>query len=377
MKNFSLNSLPVYWRIKKNKKDKIKNIPSIFEYKFSELKKINLLIEKRSKKLLNFLNEIYKKESNIGFLQEGHAMAKGYGDDFLKFLHKEIKNKKIKDILEIGCGSCFILKKLKNEGYNVIGLDPSPFTVKEALKEDIKVYKGFFPNPYLKENFDLIFHIDVLEHVDKPIEFLMGIRKKIKNPGYIIIKVPDCTESIKAGDISFITHQHVNNFTENSLKNLVRFCGFKILKFEKSKFGSSLYCFAKKQAITKKNKYKNNENTKFFNKIDNNINNFKKIIYKLISEKKTIGFYVPLRAFPYIFSCKKKIKSYRLFDDTFHYRNNFFDGCNIKIENFNDLITSPVDHLFVMSFPFGKKIKSRVKKKNPRQKVTLLKELVN
>ena len=71
------------------------------------------------------------------------------------------------------------------------------------------------------------------------------------------------------------------------------------------------------------------------------------------------------------------IKSYRLFDDTFHYKDNFFDGCNIKIENFNDLILNPVDHLFIMSFPFGKKIKARVIKRIPNQKITLLKEILN
>lgn len=377
MKKFYLNSLPVYWRIKKNSKNKVKNIPSIFGYKFSELKEINLLIEKRSKKLLKFLKEIYKKESNIGFLQDGHAMAKGYGDDFLKFLYKQIINKKINNILEIGCGSCYILRKLKNDGFNVVGLDPSPLTVKEALKEGIEVYKGFFPNPKIKDKFDLIFHIDVLEHVEKPIEFLIEIRKKIKNSGYVIIKVPDCTDSVKTGDISFITHQHLNNFTESSLKNLVRFCGFKILKFEKSKFGSSLYCFAKKERIIRGINQKKNENLKFFSKIENNVKNFKKIILKLISNKKTIGFYVPLRSFPYIYSFKENFKSFRLFDDTFHYRNNFFDGCNVKIENFEDLISKPVDHLFIMSFPFGEKIKSRVRKKLPNQKITLLKEILN
>lgn len=377
MKNFYLNSLPVYWRINKNSKNKVKNIPSTFRYSFSELKEINLLIEKRSKKLLKFLNEIYKKESNIGFLQDGHAMAKGYGDDFLRFLNKQIKNKNIRDVLEIGCGSCFILKKLKKNGFNVVGLDPSPFTVKEALKENIKVYKGFFPNPKIKEKFDLIFHIDVLEHIPQPIQFLMSIRKKIKGSGFLIIKVPDCTDSVKTGDISFITHQHVNNFTQNSLKSLVKFCGFKILRFEKSKFGSSLYCFAKKEKIFKKVKFKNNENSKFFDKIKSSIDNFKKMVNKSISENKSIGFYVPLRAFPYIYYCKKMIKSYRLFDDTFHYRNNFFDGCDVKIENFSDLVAKPVDHLFIMSFPFGKKIKARVMEKIPKQRVTLLEEFLN
>ncbi len=68
-KNISIKSLPVYWRIKKKIKNQIKGIPSNFDYSFSEIKQIGLLIQKRKKKLLKFLNLIYKKESNIGFLQ--------------------------------------------------------------------------------------------------------------------------------------------------------------------------------------------------------------------------------------------------------------------------------------------------------------------
>lgn len=378
-KDISIKSLPLYWRIKKKNKNQIKGIPSNFDYSFSEVREIGLLIQKRKKKLLKFLNLIYKKESNIGFLQEGHSLAKNYGDDFLKFLNKNINKKKITKILEIGCGACYLLEKLQKYGYEVTGLDPSPVTVKEAKRKKFKVFQGFYPSKKLKELYDLIFHFDVLEHVSNPITFLNKMKQNLNQKGFIAVKVPDCTESIERGDISFVTHQHLNNFTYNSLYLLMNYCGYEVISLEKSKFGSSLYCFAKKSSkINKKKNIAKRENQKFFLKFKKIIKKFKILINAEISKKTTIGFYVPLRSFPYIFFFNKlKIYKYRLFDDISHYRNSYFDGCDVKIENFEDLVKKPVDHLFIMSFPFGNKIKKKILKKLPCQKITTLSEITS
>jgi SAM-dependent methyltransferase len=378
-KNISIKSLPVYWRIKKQIKNQIKGIPSNFDYSFSEIKQIGLLIQKRKKKLLNFLHLIYKKESNIGFLQEGHSLAKNYGNDFLRFLKKNIKKEKISNILEIGCGACYLLEKLQKCGYKVTGLDPSPITVKEAQKKNFRIFQGFYPSKKIKELYDLIFNFDVLEHVSNPIIFLKKIRQNLIKDGFIAIKVPDCTQSIERGDISFVTHQHLNNFTYNSLYLLMKYCGYEVISLEKSKFGSSLYCFAKKSNDIKVVKnFSKYENQEFLFKAKKVIKKFKILISNQIKKKATIGFYVPLRSFPYIFQFSKlNNNKYRLFDDIIHYRNNYFDGCNVKIENFEDLIKKPVDHLFIMSFPFGNKIKKKILMRNPFQKITTLTQLTN
>lgn len=53
-KDISIKSLPLYWRIKKKNKNQIKGIPSNFDYSFSEVREIGLLIQKRKKNYLNF-----------------------------------------------------------------------------------------------------------------------------------------------------------------------------------------------------------------------------------------------------------------------------------------------------------------------------------
>ena len=78
---------------------------------------------------------------------------------------------------------------------------------------------------------DCIFHSDVLEHIDTPINFLKEQYEGLNNEGILIISVPDCTESIKIGDVSMALHQHINYFTINSLKNIVERAGFEVLEY--------------------------------------------------------------------------------------------------------------------------------------------------
>ena len=85
---------------------------------------------------------------------------------------------------------------------------------------------------------------------------------------------------------------------------------------------------------------------------------------------------MPLRAFPYIASFKSKFK-YRLFDDQRHWHGRFIDGENTKIENYSDLVKSPVDHLFIMSVTFGKVVKRKVLNKIPNIKIFLIKDILN
>lgn len=379
MNNLKINEFPFYWRII-NKPVTHKYIPSRLPYSFGIMKNTNILIENRSKKLLDDLNLVYKQNANIGFLINGHSLAKGYGEDFYKFLKNSLKYLNGKKILEIGCGGCYLLEKLKKLKYDVYGVDPSPFAIKMGKEKKIKIIKDFYPSKKIKILFDMIFHVDVLEHIPNPLLLLKQHYKNLEYGGYIMVNVPDSTNAVLLGDISMATHQHLNNFTKNSLINLVEESGFKVIKLSKSGFGGSLYCLAlkKKGKINTKIKSKisSNESKNFFLKSKKVIEKFKKLLNLLLKQKKSIGFYMPLRAFPYIAKFNKSFK-YRLFDDQTHWHKKFIDGEPTRIENYNDLLKHPVDHLFIMSTTFGKDVKKKILKKLPKIKITLIKDLLN
>lgn len=379
MNKLKISDFPFYWRINKNFNNHL-SIPSKLPYSFEIMKKTPLLIENRNQKLLKHLNLVYKQNANIGFLINGHSLSNDYGNDFYKFLKNSLRYLSGKKILEIGCGGCYLLEKLKKINYEVYGIDPSPFARQAANKKKIKLIKDFYPSKKIKFQLDMIFHVDVLEHVPDPSLLLKNHYKNLKSGGCIVVNVPDNTKAVSHGDISMATHQHLNNFTEKSLQIFIEKAGFKIIKLVKSGFGGSLYCLA----IKKKEKYKIKSNEKklykesknFFLKSKNVIDKFVNTLNVSLKQKKTVGFYMPLRAFPYIAVFNKPFK-YRLFDDQSHWHNKFIDGEPTKIENFKDLINNPVDHIFVMSSTFGEKLKKKLSKKLLNTKITLLSDLLN
>ena len=366
MNNFIIDDLPFYWRLSPSIGSCKNIVEDFYSFEFELNIKYGLLIQKRNTDVLSSLTKIYKENYNIGILQDvnlDNDIGKSYSKDFIDYLDKVLlKNSYINKILEVGCGDCIVLKKLMNKGYDVVGIDPGPLAYEAGVKKNIKVITDFFPSLLLNEKVDLIFHVDVLEHINNFEEFLSSQYDLLNENGVIIVNVPDASESFRIGDISLAMHEHLNYFTDDSLQNILESIGFRDVTVNKSSYGGSLYAigYRNKKVMISKNPKKIDSYIKFTNYAIKNSNKFNKYITDILSDKnKTLGFYVPLRALPYI-SKSSFIKGFRFFDDTPHWHYKFFDGINVKIENFTDLKKDPVTDIIVMSLTFGKTIKNLV-----------------
>jgi 2-polyprenyl-6-hydroxyphenyl methylase/3-demethylubiquinone-9 3-methyltransferase len=77
-----------------------------------------------------------------------------------------------KRILDVGCGGGILSESLASEGAKVVAVDPSPASIEVAreharrggLSIDFRV--GFAEKIDLREEFDIVFAVDVLEHVE-------------------------------------------------------------------------------------------------------------------------------------------------------------------------------------------------------------------
>lgn len=365
MQSFKINNLPFYWRIA-NAGERIRNVVfDRFPFEFDTDLENNLLIQKRNPIVNDALKKVYQEEYNIGYLQDGNDHSKNYGNDFIKFLKQHIsRHGNIKNILEIGCGGCLVLRELKKEGYTVTGVDSSPFAKNAGINFDINVVQDFFPTKQLTNKFDLIFHVDVLEHIDDYVGFLSSQYKILNDDGFIIVNVPDASESILLGDCSMAMHQHLNYFSKDSLSAILCSTGFNVISIVESSYGGSLYAFAskdKQSIITQSKSAVSIDSFQIkasiaYTSILTEINEVLKI------KGRTVGFYAPLRALPYI-SDLNKLDKIRFFDDTSHWHNKYFDGIDIAIENFEDLTINPVTDMFIMSLTFGDVIKNKIQSK--------------
>jgi 2-polyprenyl-3-methyl-5-hydroxy-6-metoxy-1,4-benzoquinol methylase len=379
MTSLEIMKLPFYWRLRHKNSKTINVVNDYYPFTFDVDTEHGLIIERRDQSVLAALNLIYQQDYNIGYLQDANEIAKPYGEDFIAYLRGRLEeNPSITKILEIGCGGCTVLADLKSSGYKVCGIDSSPFASVEGTKKGIDVVNDFFPSKQLTGKFDLIFHVDVLEHIDAYIDFLQYQFEHLNDGGLLVVNVPNATESIQLGDISMAMHQHLNYFTEISLTTALEVAGFEVTSVVKAGYGGSLYATGRKSSrkTTKNVSFDAGAYETFFTQASKIINAFDQRVEQALSQpSRTLGFYVPLRTLPYI--AKKEIYSgFRFFDDTSHWHQHVFDGIDVPIENFQDLVQRPVTDLVIMSLTFGDVIRNKVRKEfGDKVNVTTLGEL--
>ena len=87
--------------------------------------------------------------------------------------------------------------------------------------------------PFNNKVFDVVFMLEVLEHVENPSLCLREIRRVLKPQGQLILSVPNpyCWEEIFGNVCNKPENEgHISGWTPQLMNTLSRFCGFKIKK---------------------------------------------------------------------------------------------------------------------------------------------------
>jgi SAM-dependent methyltransferase len=95
------------------------------------------------------------------------------------------------NILDIGCGSGYLLRILSNKGKNAWGIEPNKKLI-EYIGPKLNVIRGFAEDidKLVGEKFDTIFMVDVLEHIKNDRLQIKKIYKTLNKGGLLIIVVP-------------------------------------------------------------------------------------------------------------------------------------------------------------------------------------------
>lgn len=139
------------------------------------------------------------------------------------------------NILELGCGPGYMLRFLKNNGYNnTTGIDISNEQVELAKSKGFNVYKSdvfeFLSNN--KTKWDVIFALDFVEHFSKEelFEMMELIYNNLESDGCLIIRTPNA-EGLLPNTIIYGDLTHSTILTQNSLSQLLKYFGFNNLIF--------------------------------------------------------------------------------------------------------------------------------------------------
>lgn len=141
---------------------------------------------------------------------------------------KKYLNRKDK-ILEVGCSSGFMLKNLISKNFKkCYGIEPSGVFSKFLKKEKIKTFQDFDQIERKGLKFDIITHFFVLEHIQKPEEFLKRQLSLLNKNGKIIFEIPNVADplhsifKIKEFENFYWSIAHPWYFSEKSLKYLLK-----------------------------------------------------------------------------------------------------------------------------------------------------------
>lgn len=239
-------------------------------------------------------------------------------NDILNFI--DCDHRKIK-ILDIGSNDGTALKYFKNEGVDILGVDPAELPAKIANENQIPTINKFFSEKlsnYIKKKygkFDVIISHNVLAHVEDINDVFNGINNLLENGGYLIFEIGYFGKLIRENIVDTIYHEHLDYHTKYSLANFLVSKGFSVLKIIENEIqGGSLRIYCKKDnknKIINDNVKKNIDNEiEYIN--ENSIRNWEKIVKNrfikirniLLEEKHSgknlIGYGAPTKATLYL-----------------------------------------------------------------------------
>jgi len=388
------DNLPLYWRVADRETVSplsLSRAPFTFGIDPSGWR----LRQEMSVSLGTLLKEIYLAEANIGLLQPESSLGKPYLDDLIHEIQRVLVSRNLREmprrILEVGCGACQSLISLRKAGHDVVGVDPSPIAARWAETLDIEVLQTFFGSDLFSEEFDLTFGADVLEHVEEPINFLRDMIAATVPGGLVLVAVPDCTFSVRSGDISIAMHQHLNYFTTSSLMVALQLAGLRDVEVRNSNYGGSLYGIGRKTfpgetplfgsqiSGTATYDLACQEVTTFLATSPQRSADIQLKFKSILDVGQSCAFYAPVRALPYLADILDAVPagSIRLVDDTESWHRKFIDGCDVEIENFSDIAEVPPNHVFIMSLTFERILTEKVARLKSRVgSITTLRSLL-
>jgi SAM-dependent methyltransferase len=182
---------------------------------------------------LKIIPEFYESE----FLEMYIAFHEGLGTRlyenhkaFFKHFPSDVRGR----LLDVGCGDGRFLRHAKEQGFEVWGIDFDKKSV-ENVKRNLGIDAVFAMSleefyEYAKERelkFDVITFFEVLEHQDKPREFLEMVKGLLKEGGYIAGSVPNRERLFVEIDHLDYPPHHFLRFSKFSLEKALNFSGFK------------------------------------------------------------------------------------------------------------------------------------------------------
>jgi SAM-dependent methyltransferase len=344
--SLEINSMPFYWRLTGDgiRHHEIAPRMPIRIYCNEEL---DMLEYRPSREEAAILDAAYRQDANIGFLNEESGQLKTYGTSVNRFFLDVVDAYRPLNIYEIGCGAGQSILFLKENGWNVIGIDPSDYSRQWSERIGFTLLNTYFTGEETNRKADLIYCNDVFEHVINVVNFAAQVCRSLVSGGVFCFATTNSSRSINLGDISMLEHQHVNMFTERSIRLILTRAGFGKIEIRSGSYGDTFQVVAIKNGLTEVD-LPFVSCTGFFSRAEQTLKTFGDFYNEHSSE---CQFYVPLRCLPYLASVGD-YGTQDIFDSNTSWRGKFIDGYGLSIRSIDDIPEPKGRCFFVGSLTF-------------------------
>jgi SAM-dependent methyltransferase len=348
-----IDAMPFYWRLS-GSPAAVPGIAQQLPIRVTADERLDYLKFEPTSAEWGVLDAAYHQNENIGFLNPESGQMENYGRSVNSFFLRAIQQARPQRIFEIGCGAGYSIRFLRENGFEVTGIDPSEYSLRWSERLGFKLINDFFKEGLLDRKPDFIYCNDVFEHVPDVARFSRLVHDCLDDEGEFCIATTNSTRSIEVGDISMFEHQHVNMFTERSLRLILQQAGFTDVEVGGGTYGNTFHVVARKSRRSQSGMLAEGMSIcdRYFERAAQRIEAFG----RYYADGPRPHCYVPLRCIPYL-ATVGDIGTSPVFDSNTAWRGKFIDGYRMPIGSLNDVNYTGSERFFVGSLTFYEEIR--------------------
>jgi SAM-dependent methyltransferase len=309
------------------------------------------------------LADAYRLGSQMGTPLSTTGVGRAQLDDVCAFIDEASPHSSLEGlkVLEIGCGDGALLERLAHRGAHVVGVEPGETAAAVARGRGLEIHcEPFQAGRFEWQRFDLIVHHTVLEHIDRPLEFVADQLRLLAPGGRIICCVPDCGPAIERGDLSMLVHEHWSYFDAATLIDLGARAGARTTTWRNARTEGVIYCSWERAEEAKPAPA---APPSYIERARDALRAIARYAREVLSAGASLGVYCGGRFVNYqalLVDTLPAIRRARWFDDDPALHGRFYPPTAIAIEARDALLAAPVDHLLIASWTFGEALRERL-----------------